>query len=300
MGFAPHCTEQSIRPLFGKTMTEIAQVVVPGVPQEQAMEVMDRCMDGEMARLRRDPCHIFYPGVKETLTELHKTHRLFIVSNCQQGYIELLMEKGGLGGLISDFDCFGNTGLPKGQTLRLLCERCNVRDAVYVGDTQGDMEASEQAGLPSCGRPTASASPRTGISASIILPICCASEAQIVPWRTSTSTMHTARTASAPSHTARRALDRHAAGRFARRQQVRMAQSLHDGLVEQHGDRGVQAALEQVERQEHRHEHRGDVGAGRVHVQRRDEIVPQQHEHGHKQRAAEQARNGAALRALLR
>ena len=112
------------------------------------MEVMDRCMDGEMARLRRDPCHIFYPGVKETLTELHKTHRLFIVSNCQQGYIELLMEKGGLGGLISDFDCFGNTGLPKGQTLRLLCERCNVRDAVYVGDTQGDMEASEQAGLP--------------------------------------------------------------------------------------------------------------------------------------------------------
>lgn len=148
MGFAPHCTEQSIRPLFGKTMTEIAQVVVPGVPQEQAMEVMDRCMDGEMARLRRDPCHIFYPGVKETLTELHKTHRLFIVSNCQQGYIELLMEKGGLGGLISDFDCFGNTGLPKGQTLRLLCERCNVRDVVYVGDTQGDMEASEQAGLP--------------------------------------------------------------------------------------------------------------------------------------------------------
>ena len=59
-----------------------------------------------------------------------------------------LMEKGGLGGLISDFDCFGNTGLPKGQTLRLLCERCTVRDAVYVGDTQGDMEASEQAGLP--------------------------------------------------------------------------------------------------------------------------------------------------------
>ena len=148
MGFAPHCTEQSIRPLFGKTMTEIAQVVVPGVPQEQAMEVMDRCMDGEMARLRRDPCHIFYPGVKETLTELHKTHRLFIVSNCQQGYIELLMEKGGLGGLISDFDCFGNTGLPKGQTLRLLCERCNVRDAVYVGDTQGDADAAAKAGIP--------------------------------------------------------------------------------------------------------------------------------------------------------
>ena len=199
MGFAPHCTEQSIRPLFGKTMTEIAQVVVPGVPQEQAMEVMDRCMDGEMARLRRDPCHIFYPGVKETLTELHKTHRLFIVSNCQQGYIELLMEKGGLGGLISDFDCFGNTGLPKGQTLRLLCERCNVRDAVYVGDTQGDMEASEQAGLPFVWAAYGFGKPAHWDKRIDHFT-------QIVPCRIRMSTMHTARTASAASHTARRRL----------------------------------------------------------------------------------------------
>ena len=65
MGFAPHCTEQSIRPLFGKTMTEIAQVVVPGVPQKQAMEVMDRCMDGEMARLRRDPAIFSTPASRK-------------------------------------------------------------------------------------------------------------------------------------------------------------------------------------------------------------------------------------------
>lgn len=206
MGFAPHCTEQSIRPLFGKTMTEIAQVVVPGVPQEQAMEVMDRCMDGEMARLRRDPCHIFYPGVKETLTELHKTHRLFIVSNCQQGYIELLMEKGGLGGLISDFDCFGNTACRRGRR----CACCVSAAMSATRSTSATRRATwkrpSRRACRSCGRPTASASPRTGISASIILPICCASEAQIVPWRTSTSTMHTARTASAASHTARRRL----------------------------------------------------------------------------------------------
>lgn len=206
MGFAPHCTEQSIRPLFGKTMTEIAQVVVPGVPQEQAMEVMDRCMDGEMARLRRDPCHIFYPGVKETLTELHKTHRLFIVSNCQQGYIELLMEKGGLGGLISDFDCFGNTACRRGRR----CACCVSAAMSATRSTSATRRATwkrpSRRACRSCGRPTASASPRTGISASIILPICCASETQIVPCKIRMSTMHTARTASAPSHTARRRL----------------------------------------------------------------------------------------------
>ena len=59
------------------------------------------------------------------------------------------MEKGGLGGLISDFDCFGNTGPAEGADAApavraLQCPRRGLRS----GDTQGDMEASEQAGLP--------------------------------------------------------------------------------------------------------------------------------------------------------
>ena len=148
-GLSRYCiTAETLKPLFGRVMTEIADVLFADFPEKERYALMARCMETENRHLHENPCHIGYPGVRETMEELAKTHRLFIVSNCQQGYIELLMEKGGLGGLISDFDCFGNTGLPKGQTLRLLCERCNVRDAVYVGDTQGDMEASEQAGLP--------------------------------------------------------------------------------------------------------------------------------------------------------
>ena len=44
--------------------------------------------------------------------------------------------------------CFGDTGLPKGDTIRILMERHGITDAVYIGDTQGDLEASERAGLP--------------------------------------------------------------------------------------------------------------------------------------------------------
>ena len=140
-------TAADIQSIMGLTMDVIADRFFGTVSKERRMEIMDKCGSHENDYLR---IHggILYPELENTLKKLRKNHRLFIVSNCQQGYIELLMEKGGLGGLISDFDCFGNTGLPKGQTLRLLCERCNVRDAVYVGDTQGDMEASEQAGLP--------------------------------------------------------------------------------------------------------------------------------------------------------
>ena len=44
--------------------------------------------------------------------------------------------------------CFGDTGLPKGDTIRILMERHGIEDAVYIGDTQGDLEACQTAGIP--------------------------------------------------------------------------------------------------------------------------------------------------------
>ena len=143
-----HLTEEAMRAYMGKTTEQIAALMLPALPLPEALALMAECTQSEYAYLRAHGGGRLFDGLRPALEALCAPYDLFIVSNCQQGYIELLMEKGGLGGLISDFDCFGNTGLPKGQTLRLLCERCNVRDAVYVGDTQGDMEASEQAGLP--------------------------------------------------------------------------------------------------------------------------------------------------------
>ena len=48
----------------------------------------------------------------------------------------------------SDFECFGNTGLSKGENIRLLMERAQITDAVYVGDTKGDADACTFAGIP--------------------------------------------------------------------------------------------------------------------------------------------------------
>ena len=37
---------------------------------------------------------------------------------------------------------------PKGETIRRLMEKHNISSACYIGDTQGDLEASRMAGLP--------------------------------------------------------------------------------------------------------------------------------------------------------
>lgn len=147
-GLPPTCTPEGIRPLFGKTMDEIALAFLPDQGPEKRRELMAACMAWEDRVMQSDPCEIFYPRVRETLEALSRRYRLFIVSNCQVGYIELLLEKGGLGSLIRDHACFGETGLCKGETVRLVMERNRITSAAYVGDTQGDLEAARMAGIP--------------------------------------------------------------------------------------------------------------------------------------------------------
>ena len=139
---------EQFRPLFGKVMTEIADVIFSSVPAPERYELMQRCMDEENRYMHKNECNIGYPGVRETLEKLAKHHRLFIVSNSQQGYPELCIEKLGLTPYIQGHLCFGDTGTTKGQTIRTLMEKYSITDCAYIGDTQGDYEATLEAGVP--------------------------------------------------------------------------------------------------------------------------------------------------------
>lgn len=148
LGMEQKCTYEGIKPLFGLTMDVIAQRLLPEIPKAQREKTMEFCMEWENRVLEEDPCHVFYPDVKKTMEKLKESHRLFIVSNCQKGYIEICMEKGGINGCITDHACFGDTGTCKGETIRRVMERNGVKEAVYVGDTQADMEAARFAHIP--------------------------------------------------------------------------------------------------------------------------------------------------------
>ena len=139
---------QRLRPLFGKVMTAIADELFPHLPPEKRYGLMERCMEREKRYLAENECRIGYEGIKETLEYLSQTHRLFIVSNSQQGYPELCIRKLGLEKLISGHLCFGDTGTTKGQTIKALMERHGIHSAIYIGDTQGDYEATLEAGIP--------------------------------------------------------------------------------------------------------------------------------------------------------
>jgi len=137
-----------LKPLFGKTMTEIADVLLASIDPAERYDLMERCMATENEFLFRNPCQIGYPGVSETIAKLAKTYRLFIVSNSQKGYPELCIDKLGLTPYIEGHMCFGDTGTGKGQTILTLMKKHGISSAVYIGDTQGDSDACREAGLP--------------------------------------------------------------------------------------------------------------------------------------------------------
>ena len=139
---------ERLKTLFGKVMTEIADALFESLPQEDRYPLLERCMESENAHLHESPCDIGFPGVKETLEKLAENHRLFIVSNSQCGYPELCIRKMGLEKLIRGHLCFGDTGTTKGQTILRLMKEHNIESAAYIGDTQGDLEACEEAGIP--------------------------------------------------------------------------------------------------------------------------------------------------------
>ena len=141
-------TAEYLTSLFGKTAQEIADVIFRDYPAGERLGLIMNCMETERVVLRADPCQVGYEGVKETLLKLKERYRLFVVSNCECGYPEIMMEKLGLQDVFEDHLCHGDTGLPKGDTIRLLMERNAVTEAVYIGDTQGDCDASRAAGIP--------------------------------------------------------------------------------------------------------------------------------------------------------
>ncbi len=132
---------------FGKPMNVIADDLWPALSQEQKDLLMKQCCVREQEALKENHEDISYPAVRDTIKALAQKFRLYIVSNCQSGYIELTMEKNKIADFISDHECYGDTGLGKADNLRLLVRRNGIKAPVYVGDTQGDADACREAGV---------------------------------------------------------------------------------------------------------------------------------------------------------
>lgn len=142
-----HITEDDMRGFMGKTNPTIARLMLPDLTPDAAYEIVKECAAEELIYLKDHPGAL-YPGIEKLLKELGQEYPLYIVSNCDDGYVQTFLDVCGFRDYFEDFEMSGRTRKEKGENIRLIMERNQLERAVYIGDTQGDLDASHAAGIP--------------------------------------------------------------------------------------------------------------------------------------------------------
>ena len=140
-------TYKEIESYMGLPINEIGRRLFPDLHEDFQMRLMKECCETEQIYLSRHGGKLF-PGLEETLKKLCEQYKLFIVSNCQDGYIQCFLEVHKLGRYFTDFESWEVTGLSKGENNKLIIKRNNLKSSIYVGDTSGDAKSALDAEIP--------------------------------------------------------------------------------------------------------------------------------------------------------
>lgn len=140
-------TKEDMYRVMGKTMDVLATMLLPDLEETKRNELLNLCVEEENDYLRKHGGTL-YPNLRQTMEALKEEYDLYIVSNCQSGYIESFLDYYQFHDLFEDIECYGNNGKPKDENIALVVERNKLDKAVYVGDIEGDYEASQKAGIP--------------------------------------------------------------------------------------------------------------------------------------------------------
>ena len=89
-------TADDLKKEFGKPMDVIADDLFGAIDAKSKAALLELCCKYEHEAIVANTKDITFPGVRETLRSLYGKAGLYIVSNCQDGYIELVMQKNGI------------------------------------------------------------------------------------------------------------------------------------------------------------------------------------------------------------
>lgn len=129
---------------MGSYLEDIMKGLAPGITNtaellpalERNEKVMMRTLGGRL-----------YPGVYDTISELSRRYKLFMVSNCGEWGLDNFLDFTKLRPFFTAWLTHGGTRRPKAANILALKEKYGLRRPVYVGDTQGDADQARKAGV---------------------------------------------------------------------------------------------------------------------------------------------------------
>lgn len=140
-------TQDMVKSITGMAYDVIFEKLYPYLDEQQRLEFKALCAKNELELLHTKGGEL-YPRLAETLDYLKTKYRLFIVSNCQLGYIDVFLGLGNMTGYFEGHQCYGTKGQPKFQNIMDIVADHQLKAPVYVGDTTGDRDSAQKAGVP--------------------------------------------------------------------------------------------------------------------------------------------------------
>ncbi len=140
-------TKEDLQSVMGLQVPEIGKKLFPDLNDQERNRFLEESCLVENTFLGEQG-GVLFDQVEDVLRILSQKYKLFIVSNCQDGYIEAFYKFHQLEKYFTDYENPGRTGLSKGENIKLIMERNHLTKPVYVGDTEGDRKAAQFAGIP--------------------------------------------------------------------------------------------------------------------------------------------------------
>ena len=139
-------TADDVRAVTGLPHDKCIETVFETLPDEQISLLTAETMEEDMLVITEIGGEL-YGDVTEGLHKLREKFELFIVSNCQSGYIENFFVQNGVEKLFKDHLCGGDTKKSKSVNTLTIVERNKLTNPVFVGDTEGDFKAARDCGI---------------------------------------------------------------------------------------------------------------------------------------------------------
>lgn len=143
----PLPTNEQVRSVMGLNRIELMNKLFPNIDAALSERFFDDATVSCVGELREHG-GILYDGVEETLAELSKHFKLFIVSNCQESYMDAFLSYHKLGKYFCDTAFEDPDTLSKGENIKKVIAKHDFKNSLYIGDTQGDRNAALLAGVP--------------------------------------------------------------------------------------------------------------------------------------------------------
>ncbi|OHD14229.1 MAG: hypothetical protein A2Y34_16385 [Spirochaetes bacterium GWC1_27_15] len=137
-----------LKQVVGKPFKECLEYIFPNITIKypKVMELIDYHTKNGLELTGG----ILYDFLIEGIKKLSNHYKLYIVSNCEDWYLDIFFRLSGLKEHFLDYDCYGLSKKDKSEMLINIVNKNTLKSPIYIGDTEGDMKSAENAQVPFC------------------------------------------------------------------------------------------------------------------------------------------------------